>query len=116
MTEVAGRTAFITGGANGIGLGIARAFARAGARVALADLDAEALDKARIELSELTDVETVVFDVRDRDASRELPTKSRPSLGRCPYFSTTPALPVALLRPSSLTNCGIGEWESTSVA
>ena len=67
MTEVAGRTAFITGGANGIGLGIARAFARAGARLALADLDAEALDKAGIELSELTDVETVVLDVRDRD-------------------------------------------------
>ena len=67
MTEVAGRTAFITGGANGIGLGIARAFARAGARLALADLDAEALEKAGIELSELTDVETVVLDVRDRD-------------------------------------------------
>ena len=30
MTDVAGRTAFITGGANGIGLGIARAFAGAG--------------------------------------------------------------------------------------
>lgn len=67
MTEVAHRTAFITGGANGIGLGIARAFARAGAKIALADLDAEALGKAQDELSAQTDVETVVLDVRDRE-------------------------------------------------
>lgn len=68
MTRVAGRTAFITGGANGIGLGIARAFARAGARLALVDVDAKALDEARAELSGLTDVMTEILDVRDRDA------------------------------------------------
>ena len=68
MTDVAGRTAFITGGANGIGLGIARAFARAGAKVALADLDADALARAEAELSAVVDVHTVVLDVRDRDA------------------------------------------------
>ena len=68
MTEVAGRTAFITGGANGIGLGIARAFGRAGAKLALADLDVAALGRARAELREITALETVEFDVRDRDA------------------------------------------------
>lgn len=68
MTEVAGRTAFITGGANGIGLGIARSFAQAGAKIALADIDEQALAAAKTELSLLTQVETVVLDVRDRDA------------------------------------------------
>lgn len=68
MTEVSGRTAFITGGGNGIGLGIARTFAKAGAKLALADLDAGALERAKSELSPITDVETVVLDVRDRDA------------------------------------------------
>lgn len=68
MIEVAGRTAFITGGANGIGLGIARAFARAGAKLALVDLEADALERARDELSRLTQVETRVLDVRDREA------------------------------------------------
>ena len=68
MTEVAGRTAFITGGANGIGLGIARAFAREGVKLALADIDADALDRARAELSATTEVETAVLDMRDRDA------------------------------------------------
>ena len=68
MTDVAGRTAFITGGANGIGLGIARAFARAGAKLALADVDASALSRAKAELEAETKVATVVLDVRDRDA------------------------------------------------
>jgi NAD(P)-dependent dehydrogenase (short-subunit alcohol dehydrogenase family) len=68
MTKVAGRTAFITGAAHGIGLGIARAFAKAGASLALADIDAHGLARARAELSALTKVETRVLDVRDRAA------------------------------------------------
>ena len=67
MTDVKLRTAFITGGANGIGLGIARAFAGAGAKLALADIDPDALDAAKAELSEITMVETYVLDVRDRN-------------------------------------------------
>ena len=68
MTDVKGRTAFITGGANGIGLGIARAFGRAGAKLALADLDVAALAHAKAELAALTAVESVELDVRDRAA------------------------------------------------
>ena len=41
-----GRTAFVTGGAQGIGLATAEALAEAGARVTIADRDAAALDDA----------------------------------------------------------------------
>ncbi|WP_246756324.1 SDR family NAD(P)-dependent oxidoreductase [Bradyrhizobium neotropicale] len=58
MTDIANRTAFITGGANGIGLGIARSLARTRAKLALVDLDANALERANAELSELTEVFT----------------------------------------------------------
>jgi NAD(P)-dependent dehydrogenase (short-subunit alcohol dehydrogenase family) len=68
MTDVKGRTAFITGGGNGIGLGIARSLARAGAKLALADIDAAALTRAKAELGSITAVETVKLDVRDRVA------------------------------------------------
>jgi NAD(P)-dependent dehydrogenase (short-subunit alcohol dehydrogenase family) len=81
MTDVAGRTAFITGGANGIGLGIARAFASAGARLALADLDAEALAVAKAELSPLTPTETYRLDVRDRDAYARTADAAEAALG-----------------------------------
>ena len=50
MRDVAGRTAFITGGASGIGLGMAQAFAAAGMRVVLADIDGEAARRAAAQL------------------------------------------------------------------
>jgi NAD(P)-dependent dehydrogenase (short-subunit alcohol dehydrogenase family) len=41
MDTVAGKVAFITGGASGIGLGIARALAAAGARIVIVDIDGD---------------------------------------------------------------------------
>src|SRR3974390_2040789 len=46
MEELAGRTAFVTGGASGIGLALGRAFAEAGMKVMLADIETGALDVA----------------------------------------------------------------------
>jgi NAD(P)-dependent dehydrogenase (short-subunit alcohol dehydrogenase family) len=46
MQDVAGKVAFISGAASGIGFGMAQAFASAGMKVALADIDRDALDRA----------------------------------------------------------------------
>ena len=40
--DLAGKTAVVTGGGSGFGAGIARAFAAAGARVMVADINADA--------------------------------------------------------------------------
>ena len=66
MAEVRGRTAFITGGANGIGLGIARALVRAGANVVIADIRESSLAEAKASLGADHQVETVQLDVTDR--------------------------------------------------
>ncbi|WP_147916168.1 SDR family oxidoreductase [Ruania zhangjianzhongii] len=69
--DVNGRVAFITGAASGIGFAIATAFARAGAHVALADVDEQAVHRAVARLQSLSlerEVTAVVLDVRDRDA------------------------------------------------
>jgi len=46
LQNLSGKVAFITGGASGIGLGIAMAFLRAGIRVVIADVSRENLDDA----------------------------------------------------------------------
>ena len=46
MTDVAGKTAFITGGASGLGLATAKALAAKGASVILADIDGAGADGA----------------------------------------------------------------------
>lgn len=63
---LAGRVAIVTGGASGIGLGIAHELVERGARVALFDVAAEGLTQACKELSETGDVGTYVVDVTDR--------------------------------------------------
>ena len=46
MQEFAGKAAFVTGGASGIGFALGRAFAQAGMKVMLADIEANALAAA----------------------------------------------------------------------
>lgn len=74
-------TVFITGGARGIGLGIARAFARAGARVAVADVDSAALTAAEAELSALTKAAAYELDVRDREGFARVADAVEKALG-----------------------------------
>src|SRR3954464_81472 len=64
MKDIAGKTAFVTGAASGIGLGIATAFAQAGAKVMLCDIEEEALQAALAELRRTNaDVDGVRADV-----------------------------------------------------
>jgi 3-oxoacyl-[acyl-carrier protein] reductase len=51
-TGLSGKTAIVTGGASGIGLSCARALAHEGARVIVADIDAEGASRAAVELGE----------------------------------------------------------------
>jgi len=64
-----GQVAYITGGASGIGFGIATAFAKQGMRIALADIEAGALDTAVAALrADGHDAAPFVVDVTDRKA------------------------------------------------
>ena len=66
MRELAGKTAFVTGGASGIGLGLGRAFAQAGMKVMLADIEADALAAAVKSLENVRPgVRGVICDVAD---------------------------------------------------
>jgi len=69
MKDLEGKTAFITGGASGIGLAIARACAGAGMQVVIADLRQDHLDDAVAELTaDGIKVHPIRLDVSDRKA------------------------------------------------
>ena len=65
--NIENRTAFITGGASGIGLGLARALLQAGASVAIADIDSAASKSALDQLQPIGPAIGVGLDVQDRD-------------------------------------------------
>ena len=73
MQDYQGKVVAITGAANGIGKELALRFGAAGARLALADIDADHLGALRKELEDYgVDVFESVFDVRHFDDMEEL--------------------------------------------
>jgi NAD(P)-dependent dehydrogenase (short-subunit alcohol dehydrogenase family) len=70
MEEVAGKTAFVTGGASGIGLGMSEAFVAAGMNVVIADLRPDHVEDAleRFAASGRRErVHAIALDVTDRE-------------------------------------------------
>jgi NAD(P)-dependent dehydrogenase (short-subunit alcohol dehydrogenase family) len=70
MKHVEGKVAFITGGASGIGFGMAQVFLKAGMKVVIADILQERLDEAARILAQSTnrDYHFIRVDVTDRKA------------------------------------------------
>ncbi len=70
MEDLTGKVAFITGGANGIGFGMARAFLAEGMKVVIADWSEHNLGKAKDTLRGNNAVYFLKTDVADREALR----------------------------------------------
>ncbi len=80
LTSLEGKTAFVTGGAKGIGLGIAKAFIARGANVMLADIDGDELASAAAGLGDQAD--TVICDVTDANAIKAAADKTIERFGK----------------------------------
>jgi NAD(P)-dependent dehydrogenase (short-subunit alcohol dehydrogenase family) len=70
MKDFAGRTAFVTGGANGIGIGLVRALLAQGCKVAIADIRKESIDQALRTLDHPMAM-AVQVDVGSREAMQQ---------------------------------------------
>ena len=95
MKDLKGKVAFITGGAQGIGLGMARALKQEGAVLVLVDIDDAALAAAREELG----AHTYELDVRDRDEYARIVDEVESTIG-----------PIAIL----CNNAGVGGGASVT--
>ncbi|MEW6769290.1 MAG: SDR family NAD(P)-dependent oxidoreductase [Pseudomonadota bacterium] len=83
MKDLTGKTAFVTGGASGIGLAMGRAFAEAGMKVMLADIEKDALADALKSLHNVSpDVRGVVCDVADSTSVDRAAQESYDAFGK----------------------------------
>ncbi len=80
-SELVGRRAFVTGGAQGIGRAIAAALTRCGVRTAIADIDVEAAQRAAREIG--GGAVAVKVDVRERDSVERAFGEALALLGGC---------------------------------
>ncbi|MHB9863704.1 SDR family NAD(P)-dependent oxidoreductase [Streptomyces sp. YIM S03343] len=87
MQDYGNKVVAVTGAANGLGRELARRFADAGARLALADIDAENLEALRAELAPSgADILTAVFDVRDAEAMEDFARRTYGTYGAVDLF------------------------------
>ena len=80
-SELRGKRAFVTGGAQGIGRAIAHALARSGVKVAIADIDGQAAQRTAKEIGE--SAVSVEIDVRERASVERAFGEALERLGGC---------------------------------
>ncbi|MES2174923.1 MAG: SDR family NAD(P)-dependent oxidoreductase [Pseudomonadota bacterium] len=108
MTQVAGRTAFITGGGSGVALGQAKVFAQAGCKVAIADIRQDHLDEAMAWFDGRGhDVMAVKLDITDRDAYARAADAVEAKLGPVELLFNTAG--VSIFGP--LQNATYDDWD-----
>jgi len=108
MQEFKDRVAVITGGASGIGLGMARAFAQRGMRLVLADLDEEALGSAMTEFENAgVAVTSQLCDVSDLDAVEALAKHTLDTFGGVHVFCSNAGVGI----PTSARKMKLADWK-----
>lgn len=108
MQDFLGRTAVITGGASGIGLGMARSFAGRGMQLVLADLDEALLKAAEKEFSEAgTSVVCQVCDVSKLEDVERLAEVTMDRFGAVHVVCSNAGVGI----PTSARNVKLADWE-----
>ncbi|MCP5068860.1 MAG: SDR family NAD(P)-dependent oxidoreductase [bacterium] len=110
MDDLKGKVAFVTGGASGIGLAMAEAFAEEGMKVVLADIEAEALKKAEGDLlASGAEVIGVQCDVSDHGSVSAAAERAIEAFGKvhilCNNAGVAPAGPLDETTPEDWKWC-----------
>ena len=108
MQNLPGKTAFITGGASGIGLGIARALLGAGMNVVIADIRDDHLAAAEAELSGGDKVLPLKLDVTDRAAFAAAADAAEAKFGKIHILCNNAG--VAVVGPTELATFADWDW------
>jgi NAD(P)-dependent dehydrogenase (short-subunit alcohol dehydrogenase family) len=107
MQNLSGKTAFVTGGASGIGLGIAIALRKAGMNVVIADIRQDHLDEAVAELG-AEKVLALKLDVTDRDAYAAAADEAEAAFGNIHLLVNNAG--IGVVGPIELASYGDWDW------
>lgn len=107
MKDVNGKTAFVTGGASGIGLGIAKAFYTAGCNLVLADVRADHLESAAAFFNAPDRVLCLELDVTDRAAYARAAEAAEQKFGKLHLLFNNAGIGVA----GPLKQLGFDDWD-----
>ena len=108
MRNLEGKTAVVTGGASGIGLGMARAFAGRGANLVLADLNEELMAHAATDLESAgVKVLTMRCDMSDLEQVEELASLAKEQFGAVHIVCSNAGVGI----PTSARNIKLSDWE-----
>jgi len=108
MQNLSGKTAFVTGGASGIGLGIAKALLGAGMNVVIADIRDDHLADASAELGSPERVLAVRLDVTNRDDFSAAADAAEARFGNIHILCNNAG--VAVVGPTTLATYADWDW------
>jgi NAD(P)-dependent dehydrogenase (short-subunit alcohol dehydrogenase family) len=108
MQNLPGKTAFVTGGASGIGLGIAKALLAAGMNVVIADIRDDHLAEATAELSGGDKVLAIKLDVTDRADFARAADATEAKFGKIHILCNNAG--VAVVGPTELATFADWDW------
>jgi NAD(P)-dependent dehydrogenase (short-subunit alcohol dehydrogenase family) len=108
MQNLEGKTAFVTGGASGIGLGIAKALLGAGMNVVIADVRDDHLAAATDELGVADQVLALKLDVTDRAAYAAAADAAEARFGKIHLLCNNAG--VAVVGPTALATFADWDW------
>ncbi|QQK80528.1 3-oxoacyl-ACP reductase FabG [Salicibibacter cibi] len=107
MTHFSGRTAFVTGGSRGIGRGIAERLVHDGAKVAIIDVNEEALEEVRDHFSG-QDVLAMKADVTNRDEVEKAMKATYDEYGSIDILVNN----AGVIRDNMLFKMSEGDWQA----
>ena len=109
MKDFSGKTAFVTGAANGIGLGICRALARNGVNLVLADIEKSQLEAARTELAKFNvRTRAIQVDVSDAAAFERAADEAEAEFGNIHFLFNNAGITMG---PKPLWEVTPQQWE-----
>jgi NAD(P)-dependent dehydrogenase (short-subunit alcohol dehydrogenase family) len=108
MQNLGGKTAFVTGGASGIGLGIAKSLLAAGMRIVIADIRDDHLQSAQAELGSPERVLALKLDVTNRTEFARAADAAEARFGKIHLLCNNAG--VAVVGPTILATFADWDW------